>query len=129
MQMRKISQPVPEVHGESVSQPVPSAQSPGRDHISFHEDVNNPRAAVTGFDQGHHSDEDNTDLGKLRRRINRHNFLTKQNVGRNAQFYGLTNEERELIGGIEYRALNLLSIIVPMYFICWQVFGCIALGA
>ncbi|KAI1131881.1 TrkH-domain-containing protein [Nemania abortiva] len=50
-------------------------------------------------------------------------------VGRNAQFHGLTSDEREKLGGTEYRALRLLSIIVPIYFISWQFFGSVALGA
>ncbi|KAI1421488.1 TrkH-domain-containing protein [Xylaria sp. FL1777] len=50
-------------------------------------------------------------------------------IGRNAQFHGLTSEEREKLGGTEYRALRLLSIIVPIYFVSWQFFGSLALGA
>ncbi|KAI0517080.1 cation transport protein-domain-containing protein [Xylaria bambusicola] len=50
-------------------------------------------------------------------------------IGRNAQFHGLTNEEREKLGGTEYRALRLLSIVVPVYFVSWQFLGSLALGA
>ncbi|KAI0190800.1 TrkH-domain-containing protein [Astrocystis sublimbata] len=50
-------------------------------------------------------------------------------VGRNAQFHGLTIEERERLGGTEYQALRLLSVIVPVYFVSWQVLGSVALGA
>ncbi|KAI0160587.1 TrkH-domain-containing protein [Xylariaceae sp. FL1272] len=50
-------------------------------------------------------------------------------VGRNAQFHGLTIEERDKLGGTEYRALRLLSIVVPLYFVLWQLLGSIALGA
>ncbi|KAI0976851.1 TrkH-domain-containing protein [Xylaria arbuscula] len=50
-------------------------------------------------------------------------------IGRNAQFHGLTSEEREKLGGTEYRALRLLSIIVPIYFVSWQFLGSLALGA
>lgn len=57
------------------------------------------------------------------------NFLTNKTVGRNGQFHGLTNEEREQLGGCEYRALKVLSVAVPLYFVLWQVFGCISLGA
>ncbi|KAI0536073.1 cation transport protein-domain-containing protein [Xylaria digitata] len=42
---------------------------------------------------------------------------------------GLTSEKREKLGGAEYRALRLLSVIVPVYFISWQVLGSVALGA
>lgn len=50
-------------------------------------------------------------------------------AGRNAQFHDLTTEEREQLGGYEYRALKLLSIVVPLYFALWQSLGCISLGA
>ncbi|KAI1264873.1 TrkH-domain-containing protein [Xylariaceae sp. FL1019] len=50
-------------------------------------------------------------------------------IGRNAQFHGLTIEERDKLGGTEYRALRLLSIVVPLYFVLWQLLGSIALGA
>ncbi|KAL1892906.1 hypothetical protein Sste5346_006799 [Sporothrix stenoceras] len=56
-------------------------------------------------------------------------FLSRHTVGRNPQFYGLTRDEREELGGCEYRALKLLFVIVPLYFFLWQLLGCIALGA
>lgn len=58
-----------------------------------------------------------------------HDILTHKTVGRNAQFHDLTSEEREHLGGCEYRALRILATVVPLYFACWQVLGCIALGA
>jgi Trk-type K+ transport system membrane component len=56
-------------------------------------------------------------------------FLAHRHAGRNAQFHDLTSEEREHLGGCEYRALKILAIIVPTYFFLWQVLGCLALGA
>ncbi|CAK7202474.1 hypothetical protein SEUCBS139899_005197 [Sporothrix eucalyptigena] len=56
-------------------------------------------------------------------------FLSRHTVGRNSQIYGLTRDEREELGGCEYRALKLLFIVVPLYFFLWQLLGCIALGA
>jgi hypothetical protein len=58
-----------------------------------------------------------------------HPFLNKYVVGRNSQFHGVTHEERESLGGIEYRALTLLSWIVPIYFVLWQLLGCLGVGA
>lgn len=58
-----------------------------------------------------------------------HDILTNKTVGRNAQFHDLTSEEREHLGGCEYRALRILAVVVPLYFTCWQVLGCVALGA
>jgi hypothetical protein len=57
------------------------------------------------------------------------NLLRKEVVGRNSQFHGLTHEERENLGGIEYRAIQLLSWVVPLYFVLWQLLGCLAVGA
>ncbi|KAJ1324866.1 Trk/Ktr/HKT type cation transporter [Microdochium nivale] len=53
----------------------------------------------------------------------------KNSIGRNGQFFNLTEEKREYLGGVEYRALKFLSYFVLAYFILWQVFGAIALGA
>jgi hypothetical protein len=56
-------------------------------------------------------------------------LLARKAVGRNAHFHGLTIEERERLGGCEYQALRVLSVIVPLYFVLWQLLGCLALGA
>ncbi|TLS29750.1 hypothetical protein PpBr36_01878 [Pyricularia pennisetigena] len=41
----------------------------------------------------------------------------------------LTSEERCRLGGVEYRAIRLLAVVVPLYSALWQVLGCLALGA
>ena len=56
-------------------------------------------------------------------------LMSSEFVGRNSQFKGLTLAERERLGGVEYRALCLLAVLVPAYFILWQLLGCIGLGA
>lgn len=56
-------------------------------------------------------------------------LLRKEVVGRNSQFHGLTHEERDRLGGVEYRAITLLSWVVPIYFILWQLLGCLSVGA
>ncbi|KAK4460054.1 cation transport protein-domain-containing protein [Cladorrhinum samala] len=61
--------------------------------------------------------------------FNMRHFLARRSAGRNAQFHDLTREEREHLGGCEYRALKVLSVIVPLYFFLWQLLGCLALGA
>ncbi|EXF83404.1 potassium transport protein 1 [Colletotrichum fioriniae PJ7] len=53
----------------------------------------------------------------------------KKSVGRNGQFFDLTEEQREYLGGVEYRALKILFTIVCIYFILWQLLGAITLGA
>lgn len=55
--------------------------------------------------------------------------LLARAAGRNAQFHGLSREERRVLGGCEYRALRVLAVIVPLYFFLWQFIGCMALGA
>lgn len=50
-------------------------------------------------------------------------------IGRNSQFSHLTLAEREQLGGVEYRAVTFLAVIVPMYFGLWQLLGSLGLGA
>ena len=50
-------------------------------------------------------------------------------IGRNSQFSSLTFSEREHLGGAEYRAIALLAVVVPLYFILWQLLGALGLGA
>ncbi|KAH6706528.1 cation transport protein-domain-containing protein [Leptodontidium sp. MPI-SDFR-AT-0119] len=50
-------------------------------------------------------------------------------IARNSQFYNLGEAERERLGGVEYKAIQLLSVIVPLYFILWQLLGCLGIGA
>jgi potassium uptake Trk family protein len=56
-------------------------------------------------------------------------FASSGILSRNSQFHHLTEEEREELGGYEYRAVILLSWLVPAYYILFQLFGCIGLGA
>lgn len=46
-------------------------------------------------------------------------------IGRNSAFLGLTEEEREELGGIEYRSLKTLAIILLVYFWGYSIFGII----
>lgn len=50
-------------------------------------------------------------------------------IGRNSQFHNLTEKERRKLGGIEYDAICLLSYVVPIYFILWQLLGALGVGA
>jgi hypothetical protein len=50
-------------------------------------------------------------------------------IGRNSQFHHLTEKERRVLGGIEYDAICVLSWVVPLYFILFQLFGAIGIGA
>ncbi|KAL5623891.1 hypothetical protein BROUX41_003951 [Berkeleyomyces rouxiae] len=44
-------------------------------------------------------------------------------TGRNSQFIGLSLEEREELGGIEYRSLRTLAVILGVYFWGFHIFG------
>ncbi|ODH13097.1 hypothetical protein ACO22_07604 [Paracoccidioides brasiliensis] len=48
-------------------------------------------------------------------------------IGRNSRFLDLTDEQRDELGGIEYRSLRLLAKIVFGYYVFWHVFGAICL--
>ena len=56
-------------------------------------------------------------------------YLTRYTTGRNAQFFNLSRAEREHLGGVEYRAITLLAVIVPVYWGLWQLLGCLGLAA
>lgn len=55
------------------------------------------------------------------------NISSQATIGRNSQFHNLTTEDRERIGGIEYRSLKLLLKIVTGYFFGLHLFGAICL--
>jgi hypothetical protein len=48
-------------------------------------------------------------------------------IGRNSAFVALTEEQREELGGIEYRALKTLALVLVAYFVLFHVFGIICL--
>ncbi|KAK3401065.1 cation transport protein-domain-containing protein [Sordaria brevicollis] len=48
-------------------------------------------------------------------------------LGRNSQFHDLTAEQREELGGIEYRVLKLLQKIIICYFVGFYLFGLVGL--
>lgn len=50
-------------------------------------------------------------------------------IERNSQFSSLTLAERDRLGGVEYRAIKFLALIVPLYFVLWQLLGSISLAA
>jgi len=50
-------------------------------------------------------------------------------ISRNSQFHGLTEAERQSLGGVEYQAIRFLSWLVPLYFVLWQLLSCLTLAA
>lgn len=55
-------------------------------------------------------------------------FSSKGVISRNSQFYGLTSAEREKLGGVEYKAVSFLSVIVSLYFCMFLILGIIGMG-
>ncbi|PSN73777.1 TrkH-domain-containing protein [Corynespora cassiicola Philippines] len=128
-------------HGAS-----PTRETKGENHIGFLEPIRErrvsherPQSATTGHSIYHtHTHQS----GSTRRRsqagestvtegFNVQTFVKEQkrNIGRNGQFFNLSSEQREYLGGVEYRALKFLSVFVLLYFALWQLMGAIALGA
>lgn len=144
MSMQRMREPVPASSEESPAlapsttvEASQSGEAAARDHIAF-ADAEERRACATttgtdlaaGLSRRHvHADSAALEAGPVQHEMSHRHFLTAKKVGRNAQFHGLTDEEREHLGGTEYRALKVLSIAVPVYFFSWQVLGCVALGA
>ncbi|CAD6566520.1 MAG: hypothetical protein ASARMPRED_009072 [Alectoria sarmentosa] len=85
--------------------------------------INSPRPIY--FDEVPRADEGNAES----RPLPQHGIWSGAFVGRNSQFSNLSLAEREKIGGVEYRAVTYLAVIVPLYFVLWQLLGCIGLGA
>ncbi|KAH8731780.1 high affinity potassium transport protein [Phaeosphaeriaceae sp. PMI808] len=48
-------------------------------------------------------------------------------IGRNSNFVDLTEEQREELGGIEYRALKMLAVILTCYFVGFHLLGMVVL--
>jgi potassium uptake Trk family protein len=49
-------------------------------------------------------------------------------IGRNSNFVDLSEEQREELGGIEYRALKLLAMILTVFYLGWHTIGVISLA-
>lgn len=54
-------------------------------------------------------------------------LTSRVTIGRNSQFYNLTSTDREVLGGIEYRALKLLLKFILAYFFGLHLFGIVCL--
>ena len=58
-----------------------------------------------------------------------HRFWIPGIMGRNSHFSNMSFADRERLGGVEYRTLELLIVVVPLYFVAWQALGAIGMGA
>ncbi|KAL1843550.1 hypothetical protein VTJ49DRAFT_1143 [Mycothermus thermophilus] len=63
--------------------------------------------------------------------LNLRNFLDtkRHHTTRNGGFHNLTLKEREYLGGVEYRAIEILILVVSLYYLLWQILGALTLGA
>ncbi|KAF4337031.1 TRK1-potassium transporter I [Fusarium beomiforme] len=101
-----------------------SPRSAGRDSVTIYrrnEDTENNRRPSTS--DSVNSDESEDFLLHWKK------ILGSHNTSKRGQFYDLTSEEREALGGCEYRALKILAVTVPLYGFMWQAICGIALGA
>ncbi|KAJ5556748.1 hypothetical protein N7494_000663 [Penicillium frequentans] len=55
-------------------------------------------------------------------------FWSKGTISRNSQFHGLTSAEREKLGGVEYKAVCFLSVVVSLYLVAFLVLGMVGIG-
>lgn len=93
-------------------------------------------------DQKLHHDEDNIHITPSKRRQTLENMRTafssnkddgapylswEPTLGRNSQFPDLTEEQREELGGIEYRSLKTLALFLIGYFWGFSIFAVICL--
>ncbi|KAF2023644.1 hypothetical protein EK21DRAFT_105164 [Setomelanomma holmii] len=149
--MSKVSQ---ESHpGRNRSNSVPPEQLNADDHPFKHHitiDVPNRQRPTTGasvYNRARTNDDGNnaTTAGGLRSRSRSRtlgSFLTgtkeedadpmpylswTPTLGRNSNFVDLTEEQREELGGIEYRALKMLAMILVLYFFGFHFLGIVVL--
>ncbi|KAJ5832753.1 Low-affinity potassium transport protein [Penicillium riverlandense] len=76
-----------------------------------------------------HLEQGPSDGGSDRERFNEAHLHFLRRFHRNSTLYNLSEMERQKLGGAEYRAICLLSIIVPTYFILWQLLGGLGVAA
>ncbi|EXK47031.1 hypothetical protein FOXG_11308 [Fusarium oxysporum f. sp. lycopersici 4287] len=101
-----------------------SPRSAGRDSVSIYrrnENVEPNRRPSTS--DSVNSDESEDFLLHWKK------ILGSHNTSKRGQFYDLSSDEREALGGCEYRALKILAVTVPLYAFMWQAVCGIALGA
>lgn len=55
-------------------------------------------------------------------------FASKGLISRNSQFHGLTVDERERLGGVEYKAVSFVAVIIALYWLMFLLVGIIGMG-
>ncbi|KDN60728.1 putative low-affinity potassium transport protein [Colletotrichum sublineola] len=82
---------------------------------------------VLGHGKSSERESHRLDLSTRRRTADLPQLSRQVTIGRNSQFFHLTERDRELLGGIEYRSLKLLLKIVSSYFLGLHLLGVICL--
>ena len=119
--------------------------SPGaNDHITFASSMAHPNGRRGSVSIYQHIDDNNGGLPGSRRPstvesaksdesddflLHWKKILGAHNTSKRGQFYDLSSDEREALGGCEYRALKVLAVAVPLYGFLWQFLSALALGA
>lgn len=134
-------------NSELTVQPTAASQlGDGRDdHISFMEPIRPPgfrkqHSQASAYQHGNHlapiadgrrSSDGASAISEESEDFMMHwkKFLGKHNTSRSGQFYDLSSDEREHLGGCEYRALKVLAVAVPLYSALWQFLGAVALAS
>lgn len=137
----------------SQSDRQPGQQQSSRPHITIDEsNISRSRARTTSFpryntsrteDTSNEAHESSNPLARLRSRKGTLStifsaksrddedpmpYLSWQpTVGRNSAFVDLTEAQRDELGGIEYRALKTLAVILIGYFLCFHLLGVVCL--
>lgn len=92
-------------------------------------DLNNhPRDAAPSLSLSQEAGEDEASRFKGMIQGTQKYFFSKGLISRNSQFHGLTPGEREMLGGVEYRAVSFLWAIVLLYWLMFMLFGIIGMG-
>ena len=74
-------------------------------------------------------EDESPQRGKRASKVHKYIDTIEGYLGRNSQFHHLSEKERRKLGGIEYDAISLLSWLVPAYFVLFQLFGALGVGA
>ena len=100
----------------------------GAHGIEAHPRFSRPLSFEVGSPESSKVTEENQEHPK-HHRLEKHLETYRGYIGRNSQFLHLTEEERRKLGGIEYDAICLLSWVVPLYFVLFQLIGVLGCGA
>lgn len=102
----------------------------GNSGVAAHSMANHPRNAQPVLHRNEEEpDEHNRSRSGSLAKLNKYFDSIGGLIGRNSQFHHLTEKERRALGGIEYDAICVLSWLVPIYFVLFQLFGAIGVGA